>query len=129
MRILIVLVFLFSSMNVFSQVKDTCVCLPKKSWVNIAHDIKELDRYKYNDSIKSGIIIRQDSTITDQKNLISKDSTIILGQEKIIFLYKENEKSYKGIIEDYKNMAIKEKILYFTYGILPGIIIGSLLLK
>jgi antitoxin component YwqK of YwqJK toxin-antitoxin module len=124
MKKLLLLIFVFISLNVYSQKIDTCICFTKPELINIAHNIKQL---KYQDSTKTEIIKQQDSVIIDQKDVITKDSVIITSDSIVIGKFKENEENYKGIITDYKTMGVMKKTLYFTYGILPGIIIGVLL--
>ena len=125
MKKLLVLLFTIISINVYSQQKiDTC--FTKNDIINIVHNIKKL---KYSDSTKTQIILNQDTIILDQKNVITKDSTILLNYDIVITNYKKNEENYKGIINDYKTMNVLKKALYFSYGILPGIIIGVLLVK
>jgi replicative DNA helicase len=124
MRKLLMLLFTFITINVYSQKVDTCFTRPEL--INIAHNIKQL---KYQDSTKTEIIKQQDSVIMDYKDVITKDSIIITGHEEVIDKFKENEENYKGIITDYKTMGVMKKTLYFTYGILPGIIICVLLMR
>jgi hypothetical protein len=124
MRKLLVLLFTFITINVFSQKIDTC--FTRVELINIAHNIKQL---KYQDSTKTEIIKQQDSVIMDYKDVITKDSIIMASDSIVIGKFKENEENYKGIINDYKTMGVMRKALYFGYGILPGIIIGALLMK
>jgi hypothetical protein len=124
MKKLIILLFVFITINAYSQKIDTC--FTTNEIVNIAHKIKQL---KYQDSTKTEIIKQQDSVIIDYKNIITKDSVIITSDSIVISKFKENEENYKDIIKDYKTMSVMEKTLYFTYGILPGIIIGVFLMR
>jgi replicative DNA helicase len=122
MRGLLILVLTFITINAYSQKIDTC--FTKLELINIAHNIKQL---KYQDSTKTEIIKQQDSVIIDYKDVITKDSVIMVGDSIVIGKFKENEENYKGIIKDYKTMGIMKKALYVTYGVLPGIIIGVFL--
>lgn len=122
MKKLLILLFTFITINVYSQKIDTCFTKPEL--INIAHNIKQL---KYQDSTKTEIIKQQDSLIIDYKDVITKDSVIMASDSIVIGKFKENEENYKGIIADYKTMGIMKKVLYISYGVLPGIIIGSLL--
>lgn len=124
MKKLLVLIFIFLSFNVYSQKIDTC--FTKTEIINLAHNIKKL---KYQDSIKSEIIKQQDSVIIDYRDIIIKDSLIIANDSIVISKYKENEGNYKGIIQDYKTMSVMRKVLYFSAGVLPGIIMGVLITK
>lgn len=124
MRKLLVLLFAFISINAYSQKIDTC--FTRVELINIAHNVKQL---KYQDSTKTEIIKQQDSVIIDYKDVITKDSVIMVSDSIVIGKFKENEENYKGIITDYKTMGVMKKTLYFTYGILPGIIIGVLLMR
>lgn len=114
------------SLSVYSQKIDTCICFTKPEVINIVHKVKEL---KYQDSTKTEIIKQQDSLIIDYKDVIKKDSVIMVNDNIVIGKFKENEQNYKGIISDYKTMSVMKKALYFGYGIIPGIIIGVLLMK
>lgn len=124
MRKLLVLLFTFITINAYSQKIDTC--FTRVELINIAHNIKQL---KYQDSTKTEIIKQQDSVILDNKDVITKDSIIMASDSIVIGKFKENEENYKGIINDYKNMGVMKKVLYFGYGMLPGIIIGVLLMR
>ena len=124
MRKLLILLFAFITINTYSQKIDTC--FTRVELINLAHNIKQL---KYQDSTKTEIIKQQDSVIIDYKDVITKDSVIITSDSIVIGKFKENEENYKGIIKDYKTMGVMRKALYFSYGILPGIIIGVLLKK
>jgi archaellum biogenesis ATPase FlaH len=124
MKKLLTLLLVISTLTVFSQKIDTCFTQPEL--INIANNIKQL---QYQDSIKNEIIIRQDSSLVDYKEVVRKDSLIIASDSLSFLIYRENEVNYKEIINDYKKMSVIEKVLYVTYGIIPGVIIGAILIR
>lgn len=124
MRKLLIFLFVFITINAYSQKIDTC--FTRVELINISHNIKQL---KYQDSTKTEIIKQQDLVIVDYKDVITKDSIIMASDSIVIGKFKENEENYKGIVSDYKNMGVMKKALYFGYGMLPGIIIGVLLMR
>lgn len=125
MKYILVFIFTILSFSVFPQ-KTIDTCFTKSQIINIAHNIKQL---KYSDSIKTNIIYHQDTIISEQKKIITNDSIIIVNDSIVIAKFKQNEKMFNGIVDNYKKLGWMERILFFSYGVMPGIILGVLIVR
>jgi hypothetical protein len=118
MRNIFLVFFALLSLNLFSQTKDS-VSFSNIETINIYNNVRQLKR---DTLILRNIVKEQDTIISKQRLIISNDSFIINSHVKIIEFYKENEDTYKNIINDKDKINYVRSLSHFGFGMLSGII-------
>ena len=112
MKIILVIIFLFFSINVFAQA-DT-ICFSEQEVLNISNSIKNLEQ---KDSLKTSLINELKFQIINFEILIIQDSLYIDLQKREINLRELEIVAYKELYNNSRLKWYDSKIIFYSLGV------------